>query len=126
MSALRFCFSGRVVQWVLLLAAMGAVGSYAAAQNRETPGSVTIMPTNRQEAAEATVNNPAPNANSASGKAKGADRLREGTRLIDVAGAFQSVGGESVTFSPGGNKDSFRVLENLAFESFSTLTRPFT
>jgi hypothetical protein len=53
---------------------------------------------------------------------KGAERLREGTRLIDVMGTFQAIGGDSVSFSPtaSGNKDSFRVLENLALERIST------
>jgi hypothetical protein len=43
------------------------------------------------------------------------ERLREGTRLIDVVGTFQSLGNDSVSFSPGG-KDSLRVLENLALQ----------
>src|SRR5262245_133683 len=43
---------------------------------------------------------------------KASDRLRENTKLIDVLGTFQSAGGDSVSFSRDGGKDSFRVLEN--------------
>ena len=52
---------------------------------------------------------------------KSPERLREGTRLIDVVGTFQAIGGDSVSFSPKAseNKDSFRVLENLALERIS-------
>jgi hypothetical protein len=54
--------------------------------------------------------------------AKTAERLREGTRLIDVTGTFQAVGGDNVAFSPkdSENKDSYRVLQNLALERIST------
>lgn len=47
---------------------------------------------------------------------KGGERLREGTRLVDVIGTFQTLGADGVTFSPRGSKDSYRVLENLALE----------
>jgi hypothetical protein len=47
------------------------------------------------------------------------DRLREGTRLFDVAGTFVSIGTDSVTFSPAGSKDSYRVLENLNLQRIS-------
>ena len=50
---------------------------------------------------------------------KPAERLREGTRLTDIAGSFVSVGADSVTFSPAGSKDSYRVLENLALQRIS-------
>jgi hypothetical protein len=53
-----------------------------------------------------------------SGSAKPAERLHEGTRLIDDVGTFQDVG-DRVVFLPGGNKDSYRVLENLALERIS-------
>ena len=36
--------------------------------------------------------------------------------MTDVVGTFQSVGNDNVSFSLGGNKDSFRVLENLALQ----------
>ena len=112
-------FSVHAIRLMLLIAATSSVASFAAAQGREAPGSVANEPKSRQEPVEATPAETAPTATSASGKAKGAERLREGTRLIDVVGAFQSVGGDSVSFSPGGNKDSFRVLENLALERVS-------
>jgi len=51
--------------------------------------------------------------------AKAAERLREGTRLIDVTGSFQAVGADSVSFLASGNKDSYRVLENLALQRVS-------
>ncbi|MCU0876965.1 MAG: hypothetical protein MUF06_04140 [Pirellulaceae bacterium] len=44
------------------------------------------------------------------------ERLREGTKLIDVVGSFQ-VTGDRVSFHPDGTRgESFRVLENLALE----------
>jgi hypothetical protein len=62
---------------------------------------------------------PAPGAPAASGQASGTkptERLREGTRLIDVPGSFVSLGPDSVTFAPTGGKDAYRVLENLALQ----------
>jgi hypothetical protein len=50
---------------------------------------------------------------------KASERLREGTKLIDVVGTFQSAGGDSISFSRDGGKDSFRVLENLALQRVS-------
>lgn len=47
---------------------------------------------------------------------KPVERLREGTRLTDMLGSFVSVGADSVTYSPAGSKDSYRVLENLALQ----------
>jgi hypothetical protein len=116
--AVRLLSAG-AVRLLVLIAAMSSVASFAAAQGREAPGSVAIEPKSRQELVETAPPEAAPTASSAGGKAKGSERLREGTRLIDVVGAFQSVGGDSVSFSPGGNKDSFRVLENLALERVS-------
>ncbi len=112
-------FSASTVRLLLLFAVASTVVSLAGAQDREAPGSAANVPANRQDSLEAKPAETMPMANAASGKAKGADRLREGTRLIDVVGAFQSVGGDSVSFSPSGNKDSFRVLENLALERVS-------
>jgi hypothetical protein len=44
------------------------------------------------------------------------ERLREGTRLTDVAGSFQTAG-DRISFHPDGGKgESYRVLENLALE----------
>jgi hypothetical protein len=51
------------------------------------------------------------------GSAKPAERIREGTRLIDEVGTFQNLG-DRLAFVPAGNgnKDSYRVLENLALQ----------
>jgi hypothetical protein len=100
---------------IALLAAIAA-SSWAAAQNRDVPGSVANVPSTIHPSPSS-----APQGSSATG-AKASERLREGTRLVDVVGTFQSIGGESVTFTPagsGGNKDSFRVLENLALQRVS-------
>ena len=44
------------------------------------------------------------------------ERLREGTRLTDVSGSFQTAG-DRISFHPDGGKgESYRVLENLALE----------
>jgi hypothetical protein len=101
---------------IVALGAAIAAASWAAAQNRDLPGSAANVPNNVQP----TPGGPPP-ASGATG-AKASERLREGTRLVDVVGTFQSIGGESVTFTPGapgGNKDSFRVLENLALQRVS-------
>lgn len=52
--------------------------------------------------------------------AKGGERLREGSKLADVAGTFQ-FSGDRVAFSPDGASDSLRVLENLTLERVSRL-----
>src|SRR5688500_10019120 len=42
------------------------------------------------------------------------ERLREGTRLTDVSGSFQTAG-DRISFHPDGGKgESYRVLENLS------------
>ena len=43
------------------------------------------------------------------------ERMREGTRLIDVVGSFQTAG-DRVSFHPDGKGESYRVLENLALQ----------
>ncbi len=43
------------------------------------------------------------------------ERLREGTRLTDVVGQFQTAG-DRVSFHPDGQGESYRVLENLALQ----------
>ncbi|WP_254508090.1 hypothetical protein [Anatilimnocola floriformis] len=43
------------------------------------------------------------------------DRQREGSRLSDIAGRFE-IAGDRVTFFPGGGRESYRLLENLALE----------
>ena len=47
-------------------------------------------------------------------------RLREGSRLNDVAGQFDFAG-DRIAFFPADSKDSFRVLENLALERVSRI-----
>jgi hypothetical protein len=49
----------------------------------------------------------------------GGKRLREGTKLIDVTGTFQATGADSVSFLASGNKESYRVLQNLALQRVS-------
>jgi hypothetical protein len=43
------------------------------------------------------------------------ERLREGTRLTDVVGVFQTAG-DRISFHPEGKSESYRVLENLSLE----------
>ena len=90
-----------------------AAAPWAAAQNRDLPGSAA-NPAGGAHSARAG----APPTPAAPGT-KATERLRENTKLVDVVGTFQSIGGESITFTPSGqagNKDSFRVLENLALQ----------
>ena len=115
----------RTIQWhVCLVLAIAAAGSLAIAQNREPSGSAANVPGNvpsGSPAAGSEVQPIAPSSsvgNSSAGSTKPVERLREGTRLTDVIGTFQSIGNDNVSFSLGGNgnKDSFRVLENLALQ----------
>src|SRR5262245_19024321 len=57
----------------------------------------------------------APSTVAATASTKPAERLREGTRLIDVVGTFQNVG-DRIIFTLDSNKESYRVLENLALQ----------
>jgi len=96
----------RLIFSVILLA---CVGSPASAQNGDRPANAAAprlgAPVQREAPAAAVP-----------GPTKPADRLREGTRLTDELGVFQS-SGDRVAFLPGGvNKDSYRVLENLALQ----------
>jgi len=59
--------------------------------------------------------NSGPAATAAAG-GKSSERQREGTKLVDITGTFQSIGTDGVTFSPGGSKEAYRLLENLALE----------
>jgi hypothetical protein len=111
-TAFNFSSSTRVVALFLAIAA----ASWAAAQNRDLSGSAANVPSAAQPSPSATTTT------SGAAGAKASERLREGTKLIDIVGTFQSIGGESVTFTPAGtgsNKDSFRVLENLALQRVS-------
>jgi hypothetical protein len=92
-----------------------AACSLSVAQSREPAGSSANVPTS----SPTTNDRQQPAIPSSAGTTKPTERLREGTRLIDVTGTFQSIGNDSVSFSPGANKDSFRVLENLALERIS-------
>ena len=76
----------------------------------EPAGSVANIPTSLGGGAEAA------GLPSAAGAAKASERLREGTKLVDVVGTFQSTGGDSISFFREGGKESFRVLENLALQ----------
>jgi hypothetical protein len=107
-----------------LALALAGAGSLAIAQNREPAGSAANVPGNvpgGSSAVGAEVQPIAPSSsggNSSAGSSKPVERLREGTRLTDVLGTFQSIGNDNVSFALGGNgnKDSFRVLENLALQ----------
>ena len=112
MSSERFCALYSISRIACLALAMATVGSWARAQNRELGGSAANVP----PTARASVNVPPPASDGAN--AKTTERMREGTRLMDVTGTFQSIGGDSVSFSPKG-KDGFRVLENLALQRVS-------
>jgi hypothetical protein len=97
---------------LIAAASFTLIGSLAIAQTSDPPAS-TAGPrlgasAQRDAAAPAT-----------SGAAKAADRQREGTRLTDERGAFQT-SGDRIAFQPtGGGKDSYRVLENLALQRIS-------
>ena len=47
--------------------------------------------------------------------ARGAQRLREGTRLLEISGRFEAVG-DQVNFVFADSGESVRILENLALE----------
>jgi hypothetical protein len=99
----------------LLLTTALAVVPLAIAQNRDTAPGSAANPTGALSSATDTPPVAAP----ANGQTKPSERLRENTRLVDVAGTFQAIGGDSVAFQPSGGKDSLRVLENLALERIS-------
>ncbi len=65
--------------------------------------------------------NPASGVPGEANGAKAAERLREGTKLVDVVGTFQSAGGDNISFSRDGGKDSLKVLENLMLQRVSTV-----
>jgi hypothetical protein len=106
----RFCprFSALGIVAVMLV-------SFAIAQNRDDSGSAPrprISTGGNYEPASPGTPLPA-------GNVKATERLREGTRLIDVTGALASIGPDNVTFSPDGSRDSYRLLENLALQRVS-------
>ena len=87
-------WSKRVRCWAFLLAGILVLHGLTFAQNPEPP---RVAPPGQSVAG----------GNGASGK--GNERLREGTRLIDVTGSFLV----------NGNKESYRVLQNLALQRVS-------
>jgi hypothetical protein len=97
-----------------LIAALSLMCSLAFATRGEEPKTTPADPPSTP-AAPQNVAGPAP---TKPGPSKPAERLREGTKLIDETGTFQSVG-DRVSFIPGGDKDSYRVLENLALQRIS-------
>jgi hypothetical protein len=107
---------------VVLVFAVAAACSLAVAQNREPTGSAANAPGNLPNGSPTAggqgspTSLPSSSGNSFASGSKPVERLREGTRLTDVVGTFQSIGNDNVSFSLGGNKDSFRVLENLALQ----------
>jgi hypothetical protein len=108
---LPVCRRARTLASLLGLAALSLlVGSMAAAQNQSTPGGPSAQPLGssalQENPAMPSVTPPA---------TKPAERLREGTHLTDEVGTFQNVG-DRIAFIPSGDKDSYRVLENLALE----------
>lgn len=102
------------LQVAALIAAV-VITSFAFAQNRDEAGSSarTRLGT-RPNIEPSSPGSPAPTAN-----LKTSERLREGTRLIDVIGTLVSAGPDNVTFSPDGSRDSYRLLENLQLQRVS-------
>jgi hypothetical protein len=93
-----------------VLRAIAALFIATSAVAVEPSGSVANVPTAMSAGGLGT------NSTAASGTSKASERLREGTKLIDVVGSFQAAGGDSISFSRDGGKESFRVLENLALQ----------
>jgi hypothetical protein len=94
----------------LFLAAVAIAALAGGAHSNEPSGSADKAPA-RMSAGSQTFN-----AAGGADNAKTSERLREGTKLVDVIGTFQSAGGDSIAFSREDGKDSFRVLENLALQ----------
>ena len=101
--------AARRLAWPLGVVVSSAIASFLAAQTAEQPGE-------RPSAgrADRVVGGP-PAAARHKDDEKTGERLREGTRLVDVAGSFQFAG-DRVTFHPDGKGESYRVLENLALD----------
>src|SRR5262245_63668148 len=110
MASLRFNATWR---FGMVLAVAIILASLAMAEQQHSPSAGTIAPSGHAAGRSFAA--------SASDASKAPERLREGTRLVDVMGTFQPIGGDSISFSPAasGNRDSFRVLENLALERIS-------
>src|SRR4051812_6554298 len=76
-----------------LAATLALVFAVSAARCDESRGSVANVPTSMAGG------NSAISAGGGAASTKQAERLREGTKLVDVVGTFQSAGGDSVSFS---------------------------
>jgi len=113
-------FLVRRLPWQISLPLLAVVAcSLAVAQSPQPSGSAANVPSNNSTTAPPAAEAPQSSQSSSAANSNGSkpvERLREGTRLTDVVGTFQSVGNDNVSFSLGGNKDSFRVLENLALQ----------
>ena len=101
----------RRLAWPLGLAAMTAAASSWAAP----PDDSAAKPSAGR--ADRVVPGP-PSAARRKDDEKLGERLREGTRLIDVSGSFQFTG-DRVAFHPDGKGESYKVLENLALDRVS-------
>jgi hypothetical protein len=103
------------VRLTVVISLVTTVGvSLATAQHGQHAGSAANVPGPLSAATSPAGIAPSSSVPTASGKP--AERLREGTRLVDVPGSFASIGADRVTFSPAGGKDAYRVLENLALQ----------
>jgi len=104
----------RLMRFIATAAFAGTL--LAAAVAAQQPG---VSPATMTSGTSATTVASAPPPASISQPTKSNERLREGTLLTDVTGTFQSVGADSVTFSPTGGKDAYRLLQNLQLERIS-------
>ncbi|MDX1945986.1 MAG: hypothetical protein SFU86_11365 [Pirellulaceae bacterium] len=95
----------RRLAWPALFASSLAAGAWA---QSPSPGNLPVAPAT-SPASPAPPTPPKPG-----------ERLREGTKLIDVVGTFRFTG-DQVAFSPAAGGDSVRVLENLALERIARL-----
>jgi hypothetical protein len=114
MSSLIAVASRRTGFLAVLATMVAAATPLSNLHSTEPSGSAANVPGNMP-----ATSGPASAATAPSNSGKPAERLREGTRLTDIKGAFVSIGADSVTFSPKGGKDSYRVLENLALQRVS-------
>lgn len=96
-----------------VVAAIAVISLAISASAAEPSGSVANVPT-ATNAASSGMNAAGPGSS-----VKASERIREGTKLVDVVGSFQGTGGDNVSFSRDGGKESFRVLENLALQRVS-------
>jgi len=103
------------MQLAALAMAVVVFASFALAQNRDDTG----PPAHTRLGTRPNIEPLSPGSPPSAGHLKSSERLREGTRLIDVTGALVSAGPDNVTFSPDGSRDSYRLLENLQLQRVS-------